>query len=102
MVSLPIDNMLIMAYLCSAASRPAPDAQLAFMEATRPRRGSTAGGAPRGGHRLIRPRRARSARQCFVSVEGDERSLPPLVDVIGEDVLFWASDFRTDGHFPAR
>ena len=41
------------------------------------------------------------ARQCFVSVEGDERSLPPLVDLIGEDVLIWASDFpHFDGHFP--
>ena len=41
------------------------------------------------------------ARQCFVSVEGDERSLPPLVDLIGEDALIWASDFpHFDGHFP--
>ncbi len=56
----------------------------------------------RGGHRLIRtPPGEILARQCFVSVEGDERSLPALVDLIGEDVLFWASDFpHFDGHFP--
>jgi predicted TIM-barrel fold metal-dependent hydrolase len=56
----------------------------------------------RGGHRLITtPPSEILARQCFVSVEGDERSLVPLLDLIGEDVLFWASDFpHFDGHFP--
>src|SRR5262249_52877567 len=38
---------------------------------------------------------------CFVSIEGDEKALPPLVDLIGADVLIWASDFpHFDGHFP--
>jgi len=56
----------------------------------------------RGGHTLIRtPPSEILARQCFLSVEGDERSLPPLVELIGADVLFWASDFpHFDGHFP--
>jgi hypothetical protein len=56
----------------------------------------------RGGHRQMKTAPSEIlARQCFVSVEGDERSLPPLLPLIGEDVLFWASDFpHFDGHFP--
>jgi predicted TIM-barrel fold metal-dependent hydrolase len=107
MVSLPIDNMLTMAYLMfGGVCDRHPTLRFAFMES------NATWAAPwidrmearfkRGGHRLIKTAPSEIlARQCFVSVEGDERSLPPLVDLIGEDVLFWASDFpHFDGHFP--
>jgi uncharacterized protein len=107
MLALPIDNMLTMAYLMfGGVCDRHPTLTLAFMESN----GTWA--APwidrlearfrRGGHSQIKtPPSEILARQCFVSVEGDERSLPPLVGVIGEDVLFWASDFpHFDGHFP--
>jgi len=107
MLALPLDNMLTMAYLMfGGVCDRHPALKFSFMES------NATWAAPfidrlqarfaRGGHRLIRtPPGEILARQCFVSVEGDERSLPALVDLIGEDVLFWASDFpHFDGHFP--
>jgi uncharacterized protein len=107
MIAVPFDNMLAMAYLMfGGVCDRHPTLKFSFMES------NATWAAPwidrlharfkRGGHTLIRtPPGEILARQCFVSVEGDERSLPPLVDLIGEDVLFWASDFpHFDGHFP--
>jgi predicted TIM-barrel fold metal-dependent hydrolase len=107
MISLPIDNMLTMAYLMfGGVCDRHPTLKLAFMESnatwTAPWIDRMEARFKRGGHSLIKTAPSEIlARQCFVSVEGDERSLPPLVDLIGEDVLFWASDFpHFDGHFP--
>jgi predicted TIM-barrel fold metal-dependent hydrolase len=107
MISLPIDNMLTMAYLMfGGVCDRHPTLKLSFMESnatwTAPWIDRMEVRFERGGHRLITtPPSEILARQCFVSIEGDERSLPPLVGLIGEDVLFWASDFpHFDGHFP--
>jgi predicted TIM-barrel fold metal-dependent hydrolase len=107
MIALPIDNMLTMAYLMfGGVCDRHPTLKLAFMESNAtwvaPWIDRMEARFARGGHRLIRTAPHEIlARQCFVSVEGDERSLPPLVATIGEDVLFWASDFpHFDGHFP--
>jgi len=41
------------------------------------------------------------ARQCFIALDGDEKALPYVGKLIGEDVIIWASDFpHFDGHFP--
>jgi uncharacterized protein len=41
------------------------------------------------------------ARQCFVTSEPDERTLPAVADLLGDDVLMWASDYpHPDGIFP--
>jgi predicted TIM-barrel fold metal-dependent hydrolase len=107
MVALPIDNMLTMAYLMfGGVCDRHPGLKFAFMESNAtwvaPWIDRLEARFARGGHRLITtPPSEILARQCFVSVEGDERSLVPLLDLIGEDVLFWASDFpHFDGHFP--
>jgi predicted TIM-barrel fold metal-dependent hydrolase len=40
-------------------------------------------------------------RQCFIALDGDEKALPYVGKLIGEDVIIWASDFpHFDGHFP--
>jgi predicted TIM-barrel fold metal-dependent hydrolase len=107
MLALPLDNMQTMAYLMfGGVCDRHPTLRFSFMEsnATRvaPFVDRLHARFARGGHRPIRtPPGEIFARQCFVSVEGDERSLPALLDLIGEDVLFWASDFpHFDGHFP--
>ena len=107
MLALPIDNMLTMAYLMfGGVCDRHPGLKFAFMESNAtwvaPWIDRMEARFARGGHRLIAtPPSEILARQCFVSVEGDERSLVPLLDLIGEDVLFWASDFpHFDGHFP--
>src|SRR5262249_32172245 len=107
MISLPVDNMLTMAYLMfGGVCDRHPTLKLAFMESNATWAASwidrLEARFKRGGHPLIKTAPSEIlARQCFVSVEGDERSLPPLVGTIGEDVLFWASDFpHFDGHFP--
>ena len=41
------------------------------------------------------------ARQCFIALDGDEKALPYVAELIGEDVIIWASDFpHFDGKFP--
>jgi predicted TIM-barrel fold metal-dependent hydrolase len=41
------------------------------------------------------------ARQCFVTTEPDEKTLPSVVDLVGDDVIMWASDYpHPDGIFP--
>jgi uncharacterized protein len=107
MICLPVDNMLTMAYLMfGGVCDRHPTLKLAFMESNATWAASwidrLEARFKRGGHPLIETAPSEIlARQCFVSVEGDERSLPPLVGTIGEDVLFWASDFpHFDGHFP--
>jgi predicted TIM-barrel fold metal-dependent hydrolase len=107
MAALPIDNMLTMAYLMfGGVCDRHPTLKLAFLESNATWAASWVDRMQarfkRGGHALIRSAPSEIlARQCFVSVEGDERALPPLVDLIGEDILVWASDFpHFDGHFP--
>ena len=41
------------------------------------------------------------ARQCWVSFEGDERTLPVLAPFVGEDRIVWGSDYpHADSTFP--
>jgi len=41
------------------------------------------------------------ARQCWVSFEGDERTLPVLAPVLGADRIVWGSDYpHADSTFP--
>ena len=41
------------------------------------------------------------ARQCFISAEPDERALPAVVSLLGDDNLLFASDYpHPDGIFP--
>jgi predicted TIM-barrel fold metal-dependent hydrolase len=41
------------------------------------------------------------ARQCYISCEPDERALPALISVLGDDNLLFASDYpHPDGIFP--
>jgi hypothetical protein len=107
LASLPLDSMLTMAYLMfGGVCDRHPSLRFSFLESN----GTWAAfWTERMNSRFLRADREHIktlpseilARQCFMSVEGDERSLPPLVDVIGEDVLIWASDFpHFDGHFP--
>jgi uncharacterized protein len=107
MACLPLDNMLAMAYLMfGGVCDRHPRLKLSFLESN----GTWAASwiermdarFKRGGHpRITTAPSEILARQCFVSIEGDEKALPPLVDLIGEDVLIWASDFpHFDGHFP--
>ncbi len=107
MLSLPIDNMLTMAYMMfGGVCDRHPRLRIAFLESNATWTTSLIDRMEarfkRGGFEQIKTAPSEIlARQCFVSVEGDERSLPPLVDLIGEDVLIWASDFpHFDGHFP--
>lgn len=107
MIALPLDNMLTMAYLMfGGICDRHPTLKIAFMESNAtwvaPWIDRMEARFKRSSHRLITTAPSEIlARQCFVSVEGDERSLAPLVPLIGEDVLFWASDFpHFDGHFP--
>ena len=37
-------------------------------------------------------------RQCYISVEPDEKTTPVMVELLGEDNFVWASDFP---HFDA-
>jgi predicted TIM-barrel fold metal-dependent hydrolase len=41
------------------------------------------------------------ARQCFITTEPDERTLPATIELLGDDVIMWASDYpHPDGIFP--
>lgn len=37
-------------------------------------------------------------RQCWIAADPDERSLPAVVEALGEDRLLWASDFPHSDH----
>jgi predicted TIM-barrel fold metal-dependent hydrolase len=37
-------------------------------------------------------------RQCWISCDPDERTIPALMDLYGEDRFFWASDFPHPDH----
>jgi predicted TIM-barrel fold metal-dependent hydrolase len=39
-------------------------------------------------------------RQCYVSADPDEPTLAPVVEIVGEDRFFWASDFPHPDHAP--
>ena len=39
-------------------------------------------------------------RQCWISADPDETTLPGVMDVVGEDKFFWASDFPHPDHAP--
>lgn len=41
------------------------------------------------------------ARQCFISVDPEERSIPGVISLMGDDTLLFASDYpHPDGMFP--
>ena len=42
---------------------------------------------------LMEPPSVYFDRQCFVSVEPDEKTTPAMVELLGEDRFIWASDF---------
>lgn len=37
-------------------------------------------------------------RQCFISCDPDERTIPPLMRLLGSDRFFWASDYPHPDH----
>jgi predicted TIM-barrel fold metal-dependent hydrolase len=37
-------------------------------------------------------------RQCWISCDPDERTIPALADLLGADRFFWASDFPHPDH----
>ncbi len=37
-------------------------------------------------------------RQCWISCDPDERTIPALTDLLGADRFFWASDFPHPDH----
>jgi predicted TIM-barrel fold metal-dependent hydrolase len=39
-------------------------------------------------------------RQCWISADPDETTLPGVMQVVGEDKFFWASDFPHPDHAP--
>ncbi len=39
-------------------------------------------------------------RQCWISADPDETTLPGVLSVVGEDRFFWASDFPHPDHPP--
>jgi predicted TIM-barrel fold metal-dependent hydrolase len=39
-------------------------------------------------------------RQCWISADPDETTLPGVIEVVGEDRFFWASDFPHPDHPP--
>jgi predicted TIM-barrel fold metal-dependent hydrolase len=39
-------------------------------------------------------------RQCWISADPDETALPGVMEVVGEDRFFWASDFPHPDHPP--
>ena len=39
-------------------------------------------------------------RQCFISADPDETTLPGVMKVVGDDRFFWASDFPHPDHPP--
>jgi predicted TIM-barrel fold metal-dependent hydrolase len=41
------------------------------------------------------------ARQCFITTEPNERGLPHFIDLLGDDIVMWASDYpHPDAIFP--
>jgi hypothetical protein len=37
-------------------------------------------------------------RQCFISADPDERTIPAMMALVGEDRFFWASDYPHPDH----
>jgi uncharacterized protein len=37
-------------------------------------------------------------RQCFISADPDERTIPAMMQIVGEDRFFWASDYPHPDH----
>jgi predicted TIM-barrel fold metal-dependent hydrolase len=104
---LPMDNMLTMAYaMFGGVMDRHPRLRFAFLESN----GSWAAmwidrmekRFLRGRYPAIRTAPSELvARQCFISLDGDEKALPSVASLIGEDVVVWASDFpHFDGKFP--
>ncbi len=109
MAGLPMDNMLTMMRLMfGGVFDKFPRLRSAFLESN----GSWAAmWTDRMDKRFKRSARVASpiktspseiiARQCFIALDGDERALPYVAGLIGEDVIIWASDFpHFDGKFP--
>lgn len=38
--------------------------------------------------------------QCWISADPDEKALSYIIDYVGADKFFWASDFPHDNHTP--
>jgi predicted TIM-barrel fold metal-dependent hydrolase len=39
-------------------------------------------------------------RQCYISCDPDERTIPALAELYGADRFFWASDYPHPDHTP--
>ncbi len=39
-------------------------------------------------------------RQCWISADPDETALPHIIDLVGDDKFFWASDYPHPDHSP--
>jgi predicted TIM-barrel fold metal-dependent hydrolase len=37
-------------------------------------------------------------RQCFISADPDERTIPAMMQLVGEDKFFWESDYPHPDH----
>jgi predicted TIM-barrel fold metal-dependent hydrolase len=37
-------------------------------------------------------------RQCYISADPDERTIPAMMQLVGEDRFFWASDYPHPDH----
>jgi predicted TIM-barrel fold metal-dependent hydrolase len=37
-------------------------------------------------------------RQCYISADPDERTIPAMMQLVGEDKFFWASDYPHPDH----
>jgi uncharacterized protein len=57
-------------------------------------RGTTLGGTVR----LKEPPSYYFKRQCFISADPDERTIAGLMQIVGEDKFFWASDYPHPDH----
>ena len=52
--------------------------------------------------RITLPLRARPStyvrRQCWISADPDERTLPPVIEQVGDDRFLWATDYPHSDH----
>ena len=107
MASLPMDSMLTMAYaMFGGVMDRHPRLRFSFLESNGSWAAMWIDRMDKRFHRsrypaIRTPPSEIVARQCFISLDGDERALPAVAELIGEDVIVWASDFpHFDGKFP--
>ena len=48
--------------------------------------------------RLAEPPSYYFKRQCYISADPDERTIPAMMERVGEDRFFWASDYPHPDH----